>query len=60
MVMVPKPKKPIDLIKSWRPIVLNTVGKLAQNMIADCLQLHQSLFQTSNTEVASNVQPLTP
>ena len=31
MVMIPKPGKPIDLVKSWRPIVLtNAVGKLCE------------------------------
>jgi len=45
MAMVPKPGKPLHLVKSWRPIVLmNTVGKPNQKVMADRLQVHNGLF----------------
>ena len=38
-VMIPKPGKDHELVKGWRPIVLsNTVGKLAEKVLADELQ----------------------
>jgi len=57
-VMIPKPGKPTNLAKSWRPIVLaNTVGKLAQEVIADDLQFEHSLFPASNRAHARDGRP---
>ena len=40
MVMIPKPNKDHTKVKGWRPIVsANTVGKLAEKVIADRIQL---------------------
>ena len=42
MVIIPKSNKTVyDLPKLYRPIVLlNTIGKLFEKMIGDCLQFH--------------------
>jgi len=45
MVMIPKPGKDHTVVKGWRPIVLaNTVGKLAEKLVALELQNHEELW----------------
>ena len=45
MVMMPKPGKNHTKLKGWRPIVLlNTIGKLAEKMVAEKLMKEKSLF----------------
>ena len=45
MVMIPKPGKDHTTVKGWRPIVLaNTVGKLAEKLVALELQKHEELW----------------
>jgi len=45
MVMLPKPGKDHERVKGWRPIVLaNTVGKLAEKVIAQELQEREMLW----------------
>jgi len=45
MVMIPKPGKYHTAVKGWRPIVLaNTVGKLAEKIVAQELQKHDELW----------------
>jgi len=57
----PHPGKPTHLVKSWRPIVVaNTVGKLAQKVIANRLQLEHSSSISSSTAPARAAQPSTP
>jgi len=44
MVMIPKPGKDYTAVKGWRPFVLaNTVGKLAEKIIAQELQKQEEL-----------------
>ena len=45
MVMIPKPGKDHTAVKGWRPIVLaNTVGKLAEKIVAEKLQGCEELW----------------
>ena len=46
MVMIPKPGNDQTAVKGWRPIVLaNAVGKLAEKIIGQEVQLHEELWQ---------------
>ena len=43
--MIPKPGKDRTLVKSWRPITLsNTIGKLAEKLVAEEVQSHEELW----------------
>jgi len=45
MVMIPKLGKDHTAVKGWRPIVLaNTIGKLAEKVVAIELQRHEELW----------------
>ena len=45
IVMIPKPGKDHSLVKGWRPIVLaNTIGKLAEKMVAEEIQEQRELW----------------
>jgi len=45
MVMIPKPGKDHSKVKGWRPIVLlNSVGKLADKVVAQILGKKEELF----------------
>lgn len=45
MVIIPKPNKPRKQVKGWRSIVLiNTVGKLSEKLVANTLQKETELF----------------
>jgi len=45
MIMLPKPGKDHSRVKGWRPIVLaNTVGKLAEKIVAQKLQEKEELW----------------
>jgi len=47
-VMTPKQGRDHPKVKEWRPIVLlNTVGKLADKVVAQTLQERQELFHES-------------
>ena len=42
---IPKPGKDRALVKSWRPITLsNTIGKLAEKLVAEEVQSHEELW----------------
>ena len=44
IIMIPKPGKDHARVKSWRPITLsNTIGKLAEKLVAEEVQLHEEL-----------------
>ena len=44
ITMIPKPGKDHALVKSWRPITLsNTIGKLAEKLVAEEVQRHEEL-----------------